>query len=81
MPDRYGGHKSPRDLTGRIGNQLMAEKRARDAHEAAQKKALAELAANGGTDLAAISEQHGGADVYVDANTGVTVVDYSGMYR
>jgi len=81
VPDRYSGHKSPRDLTGVRGNQLIAEKRARDAHEAAQKKALADLAASGDDDLSALSEQHGGADVYVDAHTGVTVIDYSGTYR
>lgn len=76
MPDRYSGHKSPRDLTGVRGNQLMAEKRARDAHEAAQKKALAELAATGDTDLAAISEAHHGADVVVE-DDGTVVVRYA----
>lgn len=78
MPDRYGSRKSPRDLTGVRGNQLMAEKRAADAARERERKAQAELAQSGGTtDLDDISERHGGAPVYVD-DSGVVVVDYSG---
>ena len=75
MPDRYSGHKSPRDLTGVRGNQLMAQKRAADAAKERERKALAELAATGDTDLAEISAAHHGADVVVE-DDGTIVVRY-----
>jgi hypothetical protein len=76
---RGSGYVSPRNPTGRAFQEGLRRKQAADAQR--ERQALADLASGPGTDLTEISERHGGADVYVDADTGVTVVDYSGTYR
>jgi len=75
---RGSGYVSPRNPTGRAFQTGIQVKQRADEAKARERQALAELSANGGgADLAAISEAHGGADVYTDPDTGVVVVDYS----
>ena len=75
---RGSGYVSPRNPTGRAFQEGLRRKHAADAQRERERQALADLASGVGTDLAEISDAPGGADVYVDADTGVTVVDYSG---
>jgi hypothetical protein len=75
---RGTGYVSPRNPTGRLFAEGIKRKQAADAAKERERQALADLAGGVGTDLDDISEQHGGAPVYVDPDSGVTVVDYSG---
>jgi hypothetical protein len=73
---RGSGYVSPRNPTGRAFQEGLKRKQAHDAAKERERQALAELAANGSTDLAAISDAHGGTDVYVD-DDGTVVVRYA----
>jgi hypothetical protein len=71
---RGSGYVSPRNPTGRAFQEGLKRKHLADA----QREALADLAGGPGTDLGEISDRHAGAPVYVDPDSGVVVVDYSG---
>jgi hypothetical protein len=74
---RGSGYVSPRNPTGRAFQDGLKRKQLDDAAKERQRQALADLAGNGGrdTDLAEISERHGGADVVVE-DDGTIVVRY-----
>jgi len=75
---RGSGYVSPRNPTGRAFQAGLKAKAQADAARERERKALAELTANGGpgTNLTAIRDSHPGADVYVDPDTGETIVSY-----
>jgi hypothetical protein len=75
---RGSGYVSPRNPTGRAFQEGLKRKQLADAQREREKKAVAGLAGGLGTDLDDIRDRHAGAPVYVDPDSGVVVVDYSG---
>ena len=75
---RGSGYVSPRNPTGRAFQEGLKRKQLADARRERERQALADLAGGPGSDLGEISDRHAGAPVYLDPDSGVVVVDYSG---